>query len=124
MNVLYRLLPVLPAILFVVIGLQWVVDPSGAASTLGMPLLDGLGRSSQIGDIGAVFLGAGFMILIASVSRNKAWLYAPALMVLLIAVFRILAWLFHSTPLAPQMVLTELLIASLLLFCSRGLTTK
>ena len=38
-----------------VMGLRWLVDPSGAAAGIGMPVLDGLARSSQIGDLGAFF---------------------------------------------------------------------
>ena len=43
------LIPVLGAG-FLLQGLVWIAAPRMAATNLGMPLLDGLGRSTQIGD--------------------------------------------------------------------------
>ncbi len=124
MNKLLRVLVILPAILFVVMGLRWVTDPAGAADALGMTLLDGLGRSSQIGDVGTLFLAMGLMILIGLVTSRRSWFYAPALMLSVVALFRLLAWLFHDAPLAPQMIVVEVLIASLLVFASSRLFEK
>ena len=124
MNKLLRVLVILPAILFVVMGLRWVTDPAGAADALGMTLLDGLGRSSQIGDVGTLFLTMGLMILIGLVTSTRSWFYAPALMLSVVALFRLLAWLFHDAPLAPQMIVVEVLIASLLVFASSRLFEK
>ena len=45
-----RILTGLVGLLMAVITLGWLADPSSAAANLGMPLLDGLGRSTQIGD--------------------------------------------------------------------------
>ena len=55
MNKILRVVVALPAILFVVMGLRWVVAPAGIAPEFGMPLLQGLGLSTQIGDLGAFF---------------------------------------------------------------------
>ena len=73
MNSLLRALVALPAIGFLVIGLRWAIDPSSAASDLGMTLLSGVGRSSQIGDVGALFLSMGSMILIALVTGQRSF---------------------------------------------------
>ena len=102
----------LPAILFVVMGLRWITDPTGAATGLGMTLLDGMGRSSQIGDVGALFLSMGMMILIALVTGKRSWFYAPALMLVLVALLRVLAWLLHDAALAFQLIVVELVVAS------------
>ena len=46
-----------------VTGLGWITDPASAAANLGMPLLDDLGRSTQIGDFTAFFIAvAGFSL--------------------------------------------------------------
>lgn len=124
MNKLLKVLVTLPAILFVIIGLRWATDPAGAADALGMPLLDGLGRSSQIGDIGALFLTMGLMMLIAVATSIRSWFYAPAMMLLAVALLRILAWLFHDAALAPQMIVVEVVVASLVLFASTRLVEK
>jgi hypothetical protein len=114
----------LPAIGFLVIGLRWTIDPSSAASDLGMTLLSGVGRSSQIGDVGALFLSMGSMILIALTTGQRSWFYAPALMLSLIAVLRILAWLLHGAALTLDMIILEVIVASLLLLASSRLSRE
>ena len=44
---------------FTLQGLGWLIDPERAAAGLGMALLDGLGRSTQVGDFASFFLTAG-----------------------------------------------------------------
>jgi hypothetical protein len=117
-----RILLVLPAIGFVVTGLRFAVAPAGAAKGLAMPLLDGAARSSQIGDLGAFFLGMGLMILAAVVTLKREWFVAPAILLGFAATLRVLAWLFHDAPLLLQMIIPEVVIASLLVLAARKLT--
>jgi len=124
MKTVLRVLVVLAAITFLVIGLRWAIDPSSAASDLGMTLLSGVGRSSQIGDVGALFLSMGSMILIALTTGQRSWFYAPALMLSLIAVLRILAWLLHGAALTLDMIILEVIVASLLLLASSRLSRE
>ena len=124
MKILFRVLVTLPAILFIVTGLRWAVDPSGAATALGMTLLDGIGRSSQIGDVGAMFLTMGTMMLIALITAKRTWFYAPALLLGLIAVFRLVAWLVHDAALALDMIVVELVVAAILLIAASKLSSN
>lgn len=124
MKILLRVLVTLPAILFILMGLRWAVDPTGAATGLGMTLLDGVGRSSQIGDVGALFLSMGMMMLLALITARRNWFYAPALMLTLVAVFRLLAWLVHDAALAMDMIVVEVLVASVLLFAASRLSQE
>ena len=48
MNKILKVIVAVPAILFLIIGLRCLVAPAGVAGEFGMPLLDGLGRSTQI----------------------------------------------------------------------------
>lgn len=121
MNKILRVIVVLPAILFVFIGLRWLVDPEGAAAALGMPLLEGIGRSSQMGDIGGFFLAGGIMILLGVITAKRAWFQAPALLLMTIAIFRILAWLLHDAALATPMIAVEVVLAVLFVFASSRL---
>jgi hypothetical protein len=121
MNKVLRVIVVLPAILFVFIGLRWLVDPEGAAAALGMPLLEGIGRSSQMGDIGGFFLAGGIMILLGVITAKRAWFQAPALLLMTIAIFRILAWLLHDAALATPMIAVEVVLAVLFVFASSRL---
>jgi hypothetical protein len=124
MKLLLRVLVVLAGVLFVVLGLRWAVDPSGAAAELGMTLMDGVGRSSQIADVGALFLSMGIMVLIGVITAQRSWFYAPALMLALAAVFRILAWLVHDAALVIDMILVEVVVSSLLLFTASRLSRE
>ena len=122
MNKLLRLLILLPAVLFVVMGLRWITDPTGAADALGMSLMTGLGRSSQIGDVGTLFLAMGLMILMGLVTSNRTWFQAPAMILAIVALFRTLAWLFHDAAFAPDMIAVEVILAGLLLLASAKLS--
>ena len=124
MDNLLRVLVVLPAIGFLVIGLRWAIDPSEAASDLGMTLLAGIGRSSQIGDVGALFLSMGSMMLIALITAQRSWFYAPAIMLSLVAILRILAWLLHDAALALDMIVVEIVVSALLLLASARLSRE
>jgi len=116
-----RVVLVLPAIGFLVTGLRFAVAPAGAAKGLAMPLLDGAARSSQIGDVGALFMGMGLMILAALTTLKREWFIAPAILLALVAVFRILAFLFHDAALLIDMIVAEVVIASLLVVASKKL---
>ena len=50
-------------VFFALQGVGWLVAPARLAASLGMPLLDGLGRSTQIGDFASFFLTAGGLLL-------------------------------------------------------------
>jgi hypothetical protein len=117
-----RVVLFLPAIGFLVTGLRFAVAPAGAVKGLAMPLLDGAARSSQIGDVGALFLGMGLMILTALVTLERIWFIAPAILLFLVAVLRVLAWLFHDAALMVEMIVPEIVIGGLLLLASAKLT--
>ena len=61
-----RLSILLLGALFALQGLAWLVDPTRVAAGLGMVLLDGLGRSTQIGDFASFFAMAGILMILGS----------------------------------------------------------
>jgi hypothetical protein len=124
MNKVLRVIVALPGILFVVTGLRWLVDPSAAAAQLGMPLLDGVGRSSQIGDMSGFFLTLGIVIFIALITSKRIWYYPAIILLAITAIGRVLAWLVHDAALAVDMIAPEVIIACLLLFASRKLADQ
>lgn len=122
MKILFRVLVALPAILFVVMGLRWAVDPEGAAAGLGMTLMTGVGLSSQIGDVGSFFIAMGIMMLLGLITGKRSWFQAPALLLALAAVLRVLAWLVHDAALALDMIIVEAVLATLLIMASSRLS--
>ncbi|OAO00640.1 hypothetical protein A8B75_18100 [Sphingomonadales bacterium EhC05] len=110
------------AINFLIMGLRWAVAPSGAAEALNMPLFNGAALSSQIGDVGGLFLCMGLFVLLGMVTKKREWFLATSLLVFAIAVFRILAWLFHGASLVMPLIIPEIVIGTLLLIASKKLT--
>ncbi len=121
MNKVLRVLVLLPAILFLVTGLRWLVAPAGVAPTFGLTLEQGVGLSSQVGDMSAFFLTLASCMLIALISGRRSWYY-PAIMLLSItAVGRVLAWLVHDATFALDLIATEVIVSVILLVASRRL---
>ena len=90
-------------------GIHWIADPVAAADALGMTLLEGIGRSTQIGDIGGFFIALGGMVVFGAFHSSPNWLRAGAIMLGSAAIVRTLAWLLHDAPLTVDFVGVELL---------------
>ncbi len=123
-NKILRVVTVLPGILFVVIGVGWIIDPASAAAGVGMPLLEGVGRSTQIGDLGSFFLTMGLLILVGVTTLERAWFYPPMMLLGLAAMFRLVAWLVHGAALAGSMIAVEIIVTALLYVATIRLCEK
>jgi len=121
MKSVLKILVLLPAILFVVTGLRWLVTPAPMAAEFGFPLATGVGLSSQVGDSSAFFLTLGFCMLMALVTSRRTWFYPPMVLLYLTAMGRTLAWAIHDAALAVPMIGVEVIVATLLLVASRFL---
>ena len=121
MNKVLKVLVLLPALLFLVTGVRWLVAPAGVAPNFGLTLGEGVALSSQVGDMAGFFLTLGSCMLIALISGRRSWYY-PAIMLLAItAVGRIVAWLVHDATLALDLIGPEVVISVILLVASRRL---
>jgi len=108
---------------FALQGLAWLIDPQRAAAGLDMALLDGLGRSTQIGDFASFFFTAGVTMLIGSRPGRARLLYVPALLVGGAAVARIVAWALHGAAFAALFIAIEVAVTALLLQAAARLDT-
>ncbi len=120
-NIIVKLLVLIPAILFVVMGIRWLVAPAGVAPDFGLTLSDGIGLSSQIGNMAGFFLVLGSCMLIALISEHRSWYYPPIMLLAITALGRIVAWLLHDATLAVSQIMTEVVVAIILLLASRRL---
>jgi hypothetical protein len=110
-----RVATLLLGIGFTLQGVGWLVAPERAAAGLGMSLLDGLGRSTQIGDFAAFFAAVGLCIL-AGLQRQEPVLLRVAAGILACAAFgRIVAWAVHGAALAAMFIVVEIIASVLLL---------
>jgi hypothetical protein len=118
MNTVLRILVLLPAVMFLVTGIRWLVAPAGVAPMFGLTLGEGVALSSQVGDMAGFFLTLGGCMLVALVSGRRSWFYPPIMLLSITALGRILAWLLHDATLALDLIGPEVLISVLLLVAS------
>jgi hypothetical protein len=118
-NALVKLLVLLPAILFVVTGVRWLVAPAGIAPNFGLTLADGIGLSAQVGDMTGYFLTLGGCMLIALITERRSWFYPPMMLLAITTQGRIVAWLFHDASLTVGPIMVEVVVTLILLLASR-----
>ncbi len=119
----YRIITVVLGAFFLIQGVNWIIDPRAAAEGLEMPLLEGLGRSTQVGDLTAFFVGLGLMVLNGARPGHANSLYGGVLLLGGAAVFRALAWLVHGADFATPFITVEVISAVFLAIAARELSS-
>ncbi len=112
---LARILAALPGLAMGINAFMWITNPAAAAENLGMPLLDGLARSTQAGDFTAFFFACSVMALLAAWKLNATWAYGAALILGGAAVFRTLAWAVHGAEFATVFIAVEAIMTVMLI---------
>ena len=97
--------------------LWWVLDPATSAKELGMPLLEGLGGNSQIGDFTAFFFTAGLFACIGAYRAEHIWLYTTISLLGSAAVFRSYAVMAHGAEPLMEAISFEVAMAAALVVC-------
>ena len=110
-----RLLTVLSGLGLLVFGLGWWVHPGPAAEMLGATLLEGTGRTAQIGDSGAFFVGAGMMLAWGAIRGQTSVLLAGGLLVGLVVPGRAASAMYHGGSWTPDEIVAECVITILAL---------
>lgn len=113
MVTILRTLTALSGLGLLVFGLGWWVHPAAAADMLGASLLDGTGRTTQIGDSGAFFVGAGSMLLWGALRKVPTLLIAGGGLVGLVIPGRVLSASIHGGSQTPDEIIAECIILSL-----------
>ena len=116
MSSITKFLSSIPAVVFLIIGVFWVMQPGIMAENFGMVLSSGLGLSSQIGDLGSYFVSSALMIFYGIYTNNTHWFYPPILIMLLTALFRTLSTFLHDAPFAADMIGSEILFSGILFY--------
>ena len=122
-NVL-RVIAGLVGALFFLNGLQWIISPANVADSLGMPLLDGVGLSTQIGDLGSFFITVGAMTLIGALTQTRHWFYAPSMLLLVAALYRTLSAALYGAPFVMSAIFVEVLVGLFLIFAGPRIATE
>ena len=125
MNKFLVVLNAINGILFIAIGLLWVISPYEAGANFGiLEISEGLGRSSLIGDVGSYFFCIGLMMILAAYTLRSIWFYAPAMLLGVTALFRVVSWAAHDATFATQFIIIEILLITLLLVTSRRMSSQ
>jgi hypothetical protein len=110
-----RIVTMLLGVGFTLQGIGWLVAPARAAAGLGMPVLDGLARSTQFGDFAAFFLVLGLSILAGTRPGRERILYFPAALLGTAALCRAFAWAVHGAAFAALFIAVEIVASALLM---------
>ena len=125
MNKILVVLNAINGILFIAIGLLWVIFPYEAGANFGiLEISEGLGRSSLIGDVGSYFFCIGLMMILAAYTLRSIWFYAPAMLLGVTALFRVISWAAHDAIFATQFIIIEILLITLLLVTSKRMSSQ
>ena len=110
MITLLRTLTGISGLGLLVFGLGWWVHPAAAAEMLGATLLDGTGRTAQIGDSGAFFVGAGAMLLWGALGKIPTLLLAGGVLIGLVVPGRVLSASIHGGSQTPDEIIAECIL--------------
>jgi hypothetical protein len=97
--------------------LWWILDPSTAAEGLAMPLLEGLGSNSQIGDFTSFFFTAGLFACIGAYRAEHVWLYPTISLIGSAALFRSYAVVAHGSEPLVSTIVFEIVMSAILILC-------
>ena len=125
MNKFLLVLNAINGVLFIAIGLLWVISPYEAGANFGiLEISEGLGRSSLIGDVGSYFFCIGLMMILAAYTLRSIWFYAPAMLLGVTALFRVISWAAHDATFATQFIIIEIILITLLLVTSKRMSSQ
>jgi len=114
-QIIARVLSFLPGLLFLSNAYTWITNPSAASNALGMQYLEGIGRSTQIGDFSAFFIGVGIFCLLGSIFKNISFLFAAVIVLSSAATMRIIAWQIYDASFAPTFIIVEIVSTTMIL---------
>ena len=105
-----RALTALSGLGLLLIGLGWWIHPAAAAEMLGANLLEGTGRSTQIGDSGAFFIGAGALLAWGAIRKSATLTLVGGILVALVIPGRVLSATTHGGAWTPDEIAGECII--------------
>lgn len=110
MLIILRTATVLLGLPLLLLGLGWWVHPGPAADLLGATLLEGTGRSTQIGDSGAFFIGAGALLAWGAIRKSATLTLVGGILVGLVIPGRVLSATTHGGAWTPDEIAGECII--------------
>ena len=110
MKIAYTLSGILGLVL-AIIALRWILSPEDSANALGMVLLDGAGKNTQIRDFTALFASTSIFCFLSITTRQYQWIFSTGIVFSLIALISVLASQLHDAPLTYSSLIAEIIFA-------------
>jgi len=109
-NNVIKIIAAVPGIPMLVNALMFILQPEAVTADLGMPLLEGVGLSTQLADLGAFFTFSALLIFYGVLKSNGEYLRIVALLLGLTAILRAVAWVVNDAALASTLIGAEILL--------------
>jgi hypothetical protein len=110
-----KFLVLVPGLLMLNNAVMFVISPAGVAGDLGMPLLEGIGLSTQLADLGAFFTFSALLIFYGVLNSKGEYLRITALLLGLAAILRVTAWGVNGAAFATELIVAEIVLVIWLL---------
>ena len=110
-----KFLVLVPGLLMLNSAAMFVISPAAAVGDLGMPLLEGIGLSTQLADIGAFFTFSAALIFYGVLNSKGEYLRITALLLGLAAILRVIAWGVNGAAFATELIVAEIVLVIWLL---------
>jgi len=118
LRVILQLAAALPGIFISLLCILFLTQPEQAAGRLDMKMLDGIGRSIQIGAFCLFFFGTAVLILLGAIRSRIRWLYAGAMFIGGMAAIRILAAMAYGSGMTTESIVYALIMTCWLCVCA------
>lgn len=105
-----KIIAAVPGIPMLVNALLFIAQPERVTADLGMPLLEGVGLSTQLADLGAFFTFSALLIFYGVLKSKGECLRIVALLIGLAAFLRIVAWAINDAALASTLIGAEIVL--------------
>jgi len=118
-----RLLVGAIALLFLVMGAGFLLDPAGSAAGLSVTPEGVHGLNTLRGDMAGLFLGSTLLLILGLLRREATWLLAVAALMVVIALGRLVGFALDGAPAQETIVAFgfEVVIAAVLVLAARKL---
>lgn len=118
-----RIFAALPGVLLFNNAVGLILTPQEVVESLGMAYLDGIGRSTQIGDMGSFFACTSLFIIYGALREKPQWLMAGAYLLITAAAYRVLATMLHAAEFAQVFIGVEVVAFIWLIIACRLLSS-
>ncbi len=118
-----NIISVILFLVFLILGMQWLTNPSSAAESLSMIYLDGDGRNTQIRDFAALFISSSIFALISLLTKQYQWIFCVGIIYFIAAISGITAGIFYNAPISYSSLISEIIFAMSAFFAAYKFNT-